>query len=171
MIIVEGPDGSGKSTLVEALEEHLNIKASHFGGPPKTMQEIDERVRESLGAKLLDRWSPISEQVYAPIRGEKRSIDTLDHYINTVKPFIIYCAPGRRVLMANKERCLEVEKAHKSKEHCDTVSKNFKKIISLYSDVMKKLCSTRGLTVYYYDYTKYGELDKLVALIKKREFV
>ncbi len=170
MIVVEGPDGSGKSTLVAALENKFGIVSKHFGGPPADMQEIQERVMSSLNEPLLDRWSPISEQVYAPIRGQHRSMDILDTFVNKYRPFVIYCRPPKIDLMRNKERCLEVSKEHKSARHCEMVSTNFRKVVDLYDQVMKKLVREK-VDVFAFDYTEPGEFELLLKHIEKRELL
>jgi len=167
MIVVEGPDGAGKSTLIKALEEHFNVKATHFGSRPVGMQAIYERVQKSLDCKILDRWSPISQQVYGAIRGEAHSIDILDSYVHRHDPLVIYCRPPRVQLMENKMRCLQVDKQHKSEEHCETVSRNFEKIIDLYDKVISKLRS-RKITIYEFDYTESWDLKDLFNFIKEK---
>lgn len=73
MVIVEGPDGSGKSTLVQRLSEELKVEVrpractSDNGVDPATLREW---VDQDLGGDtqgLYDRHPLISEPIYGPI--------------------------------------------------------------------------------------------------------
>lgn len=166
MIIVEGPDGGGKSTLIAEIEKSFNMKSKHFGAHPKTIEELHQRVIDSRGEELLDRWSPISEQIYGPLRNKTFSIDLLDHYILTERPFIIYCRPHRQILITNKIRCLEATKAHKTFAHIQMVSENYEKVMDGYDQVMRKLA--KRIKIYEYDYTKLQALPDLLTYLGKR---
>lgn len=80
MLIVEGPDGSGKSTLVRALsaEFKLDIEpraCTSEGGPVENLadwvdQDLRSRVMSADPPSLHDRYPLISEMIYGPaIRG------------------------------------------------------------------------------------------------------
>ena len=169
MIVIEGPDGSGKSTLILEITKRLGLKATHLGSRPKTMQDLHDRVIKSQYCEVLDRWSPISERVYGTIANRDWSIDVLDTYLDTYRPLIIYCRPPRGVLLENKKQCLEAVKSHKSKEHCDLVSDNFERVIELYDDAMLSIKARRlGCQIIVYDYTK---PKALMAIIKHLEKV
>lgn len=165
MIVLEGPDGAGKSTLIKAIEKRLGIEATHFGGPPKYIDELHERVAASRSAKLLDRYSPISEQVYGPIANRQWSIDVMDTYIQQNCKIVIYCKPRRSTLMRNKVRCLEADKAHKSEQHCKMVSDNFERVLDGYERTMRKI-HRLGVNVYVYDYEEPEALTKLFTFLE-----
>ena len=153
-IVVEGPDGSGKSTLIQKLEILYGIKAHHNGGPPETVSELVRRLNESPSESfILDRWSAISEQVYGSLgtREKLLSDDILTDAIKHHRPLIIYCRPPFDTLIANKE-LLKRKKAHKSEEHCQNVSDNLVKIILAYDELMTEL-KNQDCLVLTYDYT------------------
>lgn len=152
-IIVEGPDGSGKSTLIKKLEESMGIEAKHDGGPPKTVGELEERLIHSPSHKLLDRWSGISELVYGTVLRGKCMMPKHEimQYIHDHKPTIIYCRPPNGVLETNLI-ALERTKAHKSEEHCREVRERFWKIVEEY-DLLMKVLLNMGIVVTTYDYT------------------
>lgn len=152
-IIVEGPDGSGKSTLLKRLEEVHNVKATHAGGPPKTKEELRERFNLHPSIKLMDRWAPISEQVYGTILRDKPlvSVNEMMWHILEHRPHIIYCRPPNAILTDNLSY-LNRHKSYKSKEHCDEVYQNYFQIVKSYDKLMLGLLQM-GLIVTIYDYT------------------
>lgn len=152
-IVVEGPDGSGKSTLLKMLEKQLGVEAKHGGGPPKTEAELRQRLEIDPDAALMDRWSAISDQIYATVlRGETMiPVGEMMQYILNERPHIIYCRPPCSVLEENLS-ALDNTKAHKPKEHCDQVRKEYWRIVKAYDTLMKQLID-KGLLVTIYDYT------------------
>lgn len=169
MIILEGPDGAGKSTLIAEIEKHLGIKATHFGGPPKTKKEMLIRIQNSFDCQLLDRWSPISEQIYGPLRPDSIGVSTnlLNNFIDQTKPIIVYCRPHRNTLMRNKVEGLKREKQHKSREHCEAVSRNFNTIIQAYDKLMSNLL-LRGHSILTYDYEAEDNLENLLEKLREQ---
>lgn len=74
MVIVEGPDGSGKSTLVRRLSEELSVPVhpractSDNGIDPATLRDwVDRDLHPSSEGGLYDRHPLISEPIYGPI--------------------------------------------------------------------------------------------------------
>src|SRR5687767_10954920 len=106
MLIVEGPDNSGKSTLVRRLAEDAKLLLIAQKRKPRNRDEYFDFLNRMIPlAKcwptVFDRWSRISESVYGPIiRG--RSIFT-DRDLEVaraapmlagLKPLLIYCRPS-----------------------------------------------------------------------------
>jgi hypothetical protein len=106
MFIIEGPDGSGKTTLAKKIAAGFGVQIFHAGGPPESHDELLSRVQfqyERFGS-ILDRASIITERVYGPIiRG--KSVFTLDEYETWIKAYaekgwmMIYCRPPTEVLL------------------------------------------------------------------------
>lgn len=120
MIIVEGPDGAGKTTLVRELSREFGLKIHPKGervdgpdGPPK--QDERERVWEPIGQMVTGN-SPVeiydrlffSELVYGPIwRGETKLTPDEERMVQqTLKVFkvpVIFCLPPVEVCADNSK--------------------------------------------------------------------
>lgn len=113
-IIVEGPDGSGKSTLVKRLSTQLGCPigpraCTSQGGPVK---QLGYWVQEDLlswddkGTQVYDRYPFVSEYIYGPlIRGSinptlaNLSTDYFHYYKqNTIE---VVCLPPLDIVRAN----------------------------------------------------------------------
>ena len=100
-IILEGPDGAGKSTLGEVLSKSLGGVLLHTGGPIQSENEFKERTSrlsraiEHLRFRpiVLDRIPYISEYVYGdpPVIPEPILENQFYFFCNMHKPHIIYC--------------------------------------------------------------------------------
>ena len=96
-IVIEGFDGTGKSTLAEMLSKELNYGILKFDGIPKTIDEFTQRMR--LSAKLLkepliqDRNPLVSEAVYGVLREDGPFIpfESAKYAWTHLNPFTIYC--------------------------------------------------------------------------------
>jgi hypothetical protein len=107
VIIVEGPDASGKSTLVEKLQKKLeiNVRNRHVDGEGGFTGDPIRWVNEEMRAwpavtGLYDRFPLLGEPIYGPIiRGriyeefaDSAYMALLDHFFH-LKPLVIYCLP------------------------------------------------------------------------------
>ena len=67
-IIVEGPDGCGKSTLARAIGMQLNRPVINIGPKPKNLWELSKCLRTQYALSkqgvIFDRLTAISHQVY-----------------------------------------------------------------------------------------------------------
>lgn len=117
MIIVEGPDGGGKTTLITMLAEALDLEVepractSENGIDMTTLANwVDnDLVRSGRPRGLHDRYPLISEPIYGPLtRGRMadgfEDLDWLSTCLSTfydLQPTIIYCIPPLDVMRAN----------------------------------------------------------------------
>lgn len=99
MIVIEGMDNSGKSTLGEALASYLDLIVQESEGPPLSDQEINERVDryEQMTDRVFVRHPVISNAIYGKFRPEGNPITpgrTMIFY--EANPLLIYCDAGDR---------------------------------------------------------------------------
>lgn len=67
-IIVEGPDNSGKTTLVNFIAPRMGFQIVKGEGPPASAEEWVERMkRPSPTYAIFDRHTAVSEPIYGPI--------------------------------------------------------------------------------------------------------
>lgn len=140
MIIVEGPDGSGKSTLVKALSEELNLStAPIYATSRRKMAEqgVRRRVFEGFSALLQGRMFIhdrfyYSELVYGSIlrKSLEFSIAEMGWIEVTIMGFqipVIICLPPRDIVAENIEPIFS-----KSPDHIQGAWDNRKEIYDLY---------------------------------------
>lgn len=121
VIIVEGPDGSGKSTLITRLSQTLRLPVADrvVGTDTKALLNIrewtEQNVSKGFQPVIFDRHRLISEPIYGPAIRDRQSPEFYDltwlsdvmwHFYNA-KPVIIYCMPDiltvRENLLADSE--------------------------------------------------------------------
>jgi hypothetical protein len=106
LVIFEGPDGGGKSTLINYIMEHMVVDNCIVSeGPERFPGEINERIRRyhsvveryqqspSRSPMLFDRHPCISQPIYGLIHDQASPTALLVEQLYTFKPFIIYCRP------------------------------------------------------------------------------
>lgn len=129
-IILEGPDNSGKSTLIRYLSHALGTSVVVSGGPSKYAGEVNERsmaFNERTETELYDRHPCISQNIYQEallLDGERVKQHTIDDFY-AQEPFIIYC---RNIKGADGH----VLSDHSSAEYFQQVETNFDRVRSLY---------------------------------------
>lgn len=139
IIVVEGPDGAGKSTLATLLQEHFKWPIVHGGGPLSNRLDFLGRVRtkgwNDLFPKILDRVSYISELVYA--KEPLVSPNELNTWVRNIRPVLIFCCLETSEEMV--ERISDNFKAHKTLEQLEKVKKEHPEITRKYKAVMSPL--------------------------------
>ncbi len=111
LIVIEGPDNAGKSTLAAYLSERLNIAIRHSGGPSKYPGEIYRRIDQFHNDDALyicDRHPCVSQNIYLKalgLDGEPVDAGRITRFYET-QPLIIYCR--------NKYASMD---GHRSSEH------------------------------------------------------
>lgn len=163
MIIIEGPDNAGKSTLAEKLSKALNIPVIHSVRPEKGWKEKDVLYHSTWQLRpqeaILDRVYAISEYVYGRVirgktaLGELHSEALFDLYN---RPYlIIYCRPDDNVILDNKGR-----------DQMDGVIQHHQTIIDEYDVLMEEIKRFSIGSVIHYDW-KSTIFDNLVAKCNK----
>lgn len=174
MILVEGPDNSGKSTLIEQLAKEFDLfKCDRPHGPPKTPEELLNRtldVQNFYKSKMviMDRNPVIGESIYGPILRGHNMWDDLDEKMNCEAElfskllsgtiFLIYCRPPRETLL---DLSTHQVKDYDTREHLESLSKNKSKIVDAYDSCMLKWAT------YIYNYKNPLALKDLISTIRK----
>ncbi|AUM59768.1 thymidylate kinase [Pseudomonas phage PMBT14] len=164
MIILEGPDNAGKTTLGEYLAKQLQTTVRHSERPDPKWNPVECLAHSSRQLRpqraILDRVYAISEPVYGPIcRGQSSLGDQgakaiLDLYH---RPYlIIYCRPPSSVILKNDGR-----------EQMDGVIDNHAAIIAGYDKIMTDIAMFSRCTVVRYDWTNRTSLPQLVETCKR----
>lgn len=148
VILIEGPDGAGKSTLAKSLGERFNAKVVHGGGKTLNVADYMNRSIEFLAdcrqkeLFICDRTTITSSEIYSPIMDGVHPAppDVRQRFIADLcgnVSMLIYCRPSISTL---RRRLANLEaKSHKSQEYVDLVKERFDRIISSYDVFMDSL--------------------------------
>lgn len=124
IILVEGPDNAGKTTLVGMLQQaRPQARISKCAGTPPSIEEMLEALREiGMAAEgdedvIFDRSPLVSERVYGRTigRGQRVGADLMDaalwriaanepHVRGPLPTTLIYCRPPTEVVLEFDER-------------------------------------------------------------------
>lgn len=165
IIVVEGVDASGKSTLLENIRSipkkyFLLIRHSCRPLVPRDILDflvfIEEERRENPLWKVVDRHPLVSEPIYGPLlRNEDLSLklftkdQSLRRLERTVER-IIYCRPPLELIQKNLG----------NRPQLAGIDSNIGKLLDLYDARMDEL--RKHVDVVPYDYTKPIDFKKLV---------
>lgn len=118
MLVVEGPDGSGKSALVERLRSTLGMPVAPKVVSSDTEALVDlaawteANVAKGFQRTIFDRHRLISEPIYGPILRPTQDSNFMDlGWMNEMtwrfyqaRPIIVYCLPSFDEVVANVNR-------------------------------------------------------------------
>jgi thymidylate kinase len=126
IIVIEGADASGKSTLAKKISYYLGWPVISSEGPEKYPGEIVERIRRYnrtyTDNVIFDRHPCVSQPIYGSKRnGEVISSSLIQEFYSS-KPYFIYCEFN--------DKTNHIEKDRDTQEHLQMI-KNFKDQIRL----------------------------------------
>ena len=170
MIIVEGPDNSGKSTLISKLVEELGLTLlDRPHGPPKDPTELRKRIKTlenhyNNKKAIIDRHPLIGESIYGPILRNRNMLNEIQDYPELRRTFwssdffIIYCRPPMDKIMNMETHQV---KDYDTPEHLKALKRNVVRIVDSY-DLKMWLCRAHT-----YNYTRPEALNNLLSIIRK----
>lgn len=129
MIVIEGMDNSGKSTLGNAMADYMELIVQESEGPPRSDEEINERIDRyaEMEDRLFVRHPVVSNEIYGKFRKEGNPITpgrTMLFY--EAKPILIYCDAGDRGYEGHEL------KPHDTKRHQKLLAKNAAALLQEY---------------------------------------
>ena len=159
MIIVEGPDNAGKTTLCAELQRlGIKLQLQHSGGPIKSREDFDARMHNIFAQSncIIDRFPSVSEAVYGPLFNRDMGINFQEATAHALRRgfMFIYCRPSLDHLLdfakhrpsEHTQEGIAPEVYHKMVEEKQTL------IISRYDMIMSIIPHIR------YDFTTANEL-------------
>lgn len=156
LIVVEGPDASGKTTLLRKLKQEANEQFFILSRarPPASLEEIYRTLiwvslRNPKMLLMMDRHPFISESVYGPLLRKEsiitRDFPKLSFQIPVLQKIdlIIYCRPPVSTIVKNIYKNDQLEGVVEGIGH----------IVSHYDGLMKQYAEN-DLNVLHYNYLK-----------------
>lgn len=150
VIVVEGCDGSGKTTLVERAREgqreryFVIVRAARYPPNLKTSFQYLNWIRHQRDLDLLlDRIHFISDRIYGPIlRNEDLFKDMPILFGLQGISAVVYCRPPAELIRENVAKNMQMK----------GVAQNIDKLIENY-DIHMRMLKDKGVNVINYDYT------------------
>lgn len=169
MIIVEGFDGSGKSTIAQRISAMIGWPVLHTGGPTSDEEDVlkclvRSRIRMRK-AVIQDRVTHISESVYSMLENPRKAALAIRSLHEVRNVTLVYCRPPTHALLdaIGTHRA----KAHESAEHVSRVIETAEQLIAIYDTVIAVVAERCDLI--HYDWTDpYSETTTL-TLIKEKD--
>lgn len=177
MIIVEGPDNSGKSTLIQNLLKDYTIELfSTSKGPIHDLNYFERKILETtqnleFPHLIMDRCSLLSEEIYGPTLRSKNLIDELEYpsyyrrklysSLSQGETFLIYCRPPKPILLDFKNHQV---KEHDTQEHLNNIILKAESIIEAYDTIVGPIAN------FIYDYTSPEAYNLLTKTLNERYF-
>lgn len=168
MVVVEGMDNTGKTTLGKALSDYFSVLLIRSLGHQKNLVIWVDWILEQLRAQqyeagrpgvIYDRWPTISESVYGPeLRGTYafQNLTWLDEAFWRLNPVVIYCRPPKAKILQFGKR-----------EQMTGVKKNAAELIRHYDGWYNfHQANYPGHTIIRHDYTK-DSVESLFPLIER----
>ena len=125
MLIIEGIDGVGKTTLVEYLQSY-GMKKYHFDYDSKSMDLLSKYM------KVLDR-SFISEMVYGPVIRNKCKLSIEDY----TKLLIAYKNTGAKIIYLTAPKEVLLKRRNDEQSDYEIITNYYEELNKKYDEIMK----------------------------------
>lgn len=159
MIVIEGMDNSGKTTLAKQLAKNRDYPYVHSPGKSFTWDWIEKALNKEE-IVVYDRFPVISEQVYGSVLrnwnrfGSYKGQVIQRKFINK-EPLIIYCRPPEEVIFDFGKR-----------KQMEGVIEEKRRILKAYDRVIYHFWGNLDMEVYFYNYRSEYDQLKLNETIK-----
>lgn len=153
-IVIEGPDGSGKTTLANVILQHVPLTYKGTEGPEKFHREIIERTYRylRLDGMIFDRHPCVSQPIYGRFRPNSTEIPVdLIGVFYRQRNLIIYCHGSAGV---------HETKEYDTPEHVDMIGRHDQTIRDSYD----KWAAKHAMLTYS---VKHGDLDAIITACKE----
>ncbi len=165
IIIVEGMDNTGKTTLVEQLVKETGYDMVRSPGGPQSLEDMIDKVETCLISDniIYDRFPLISEEVYGPVlRGYSlwKFLRWREYFIQLLqlKPLFIYCRPGGETILRTINQ----------REQLEGVVERASVIIDIYDMVFDHLRRFYHVDVVVHNYQEDPLAKNIFQIIKKK---
>jgi len=169
IIVLEGFDNAGKSTLAKQLKEHYNGEIIIPGGKPENfIAAVSQCISQSAiinsfcnksGVFIFDRLTCISEAIYNVFDNEKLITIFLEYlFENSKKCKIIHCRPNDETLLDFSNHTIET---HDTDEGIEFAKLHAMQLIAAYDALFQ---TVKGDNITQYDY-KNDKLEYLISWI------
>ena len=160
MILVEGCDNSGKTTLARQLASDLELLYLNNRSKHKSFADLDKDTYNfvqlaGVFSTIHDRFAPISEAVYGKVLRKAswhvpEEFVQLYDYVARANPLVIYCRPSIKTICQWKE------------EQMPGVKKMAKELIKEYDVRMQIVGESLHVCTYDYEKHDYYRLSSMV---------
>lgn len=159
LIVIEGPDGSGKTTLAKQLAERFGLTYHHEGPPPKDIPALEHygAVLENLRQEkvVFDRFA-LGERVYGPVlRGVdglgEEGWNLIQRLFRATNVFTILCLPAY-------DTCYRAWSSGRE----ELVKDNFQ-----FNAIYNRYFGYKGSNLIDYDYTESGSFEQLCRVVDR----
>ncbi len=162
-IVVEGPDGAGKSTLAARLAEDLGLPLCHTGGRSYSQEELLDRcldvaVKTHVDRVIFDRIPHISDNIYREAFGEEFLLPetTMSVLLDFLPVVLVFCQSSPDMNEAPKD--------HKPAELMARVKEARPSIVRSYARKAEET-NRQGVPTLLFDW----RLDSYEALLERIE--
>jgi len=173
IIVLEGFDNAGKSTLAKQLKEHYDGEIIIPGGKPENfIAAVSQCISQSViinsfcdksGIYIFDRLTCISEAVYGVFDNEKLVEIFLEYLSENIKKCkIIHCRPDDETLLDFSKHTVE---SHDTAEGIEFAKLHAMQLIAAYDALFQTL---KGDNITKYDY-KNDKFEDLISWIDNQK--
>lgn len=134
MLIIEGIDGVGKTTLVEYLQS-FGMKKYHFDYDAKNMDLLSKymKVLSSDNTELVLDRSFISEMVYGPVIRNKCKLSIEDY----TKLLIAYKNTGAKIIYLTAPKEVLLKRRNDEQSDYGVITNHYEELNKKYDEIMK----------------------------------